>query len=277
LDDPQSQNPYSYVRNNPANFVDPTGEQSQIPPNAGVSVLYVNIDFGFSFGLLSYYSAAGMNPFRSFNAFVPYELSSESRGDQVSQGVPIGIGAASSTRIPVGGGLGLELSPRGFVPPGGSTSSAFIQDLSGKTHLRLDQGFNVKTNQSDIHFNQRGTFARFGIANHTLAGPGSRLLHHSANTLRVVGRPLLPIGIGLEAVSIATAENRPRAAVRGVSGLAGAFAGAKAGGAGGALLFSPSGPGAIAGGLGGAILGGVGGYYGGSIAGESLFDFFGGD
>jgi hypothetical protein len=44
-------------------------------------------------------------------------------------------------------------------------------------------------------------------------------------------------------------------------------------GVAGALLFSPSGPAAIAGGLGGAIVGGIGGYHGGLLADRSLFDF----
>ena len=50
----------------------------------------------------------------------------------------------SILRIPVPGtkGLAIELSPRGWKPKGGSTSSLFIQDVTGKRHLRLDYGFN---------------------------------------------------------------------------------------------------------------------------------------
>lgn len=160
--------------------------------------------------------------------------------------------------------LSIELSPRGWVPVSGSTSSLFIQDLSGNRHLRLDHGFNKATNQVDIHFNQKGTFSRFGIVNHTPAGQGARLLYHGARVLRVVGRPVFVISVATQGVSVATAENKPRALAREAGGLAGALAGAKVGGVTSVVVFSPSGPvGAAAAGLGGAITGGTLGYFGG--------------
>src|SRR5579875_1366442 len=36
----------------------------------------------------------------------------------------------------------IELSPRGWVPKSGSTSTVFIQDAAGKRVLRLDYGYN---------------------------------------------------------------------------------------------------------------------------------------
>lgn len=58
--------------------------------------------------------------------------------------IPIALGLAAAIRIPVpdSNGLAIELSPRGHVPKSGSTSTLFIQDKSGKRHLRLDYGYN---------------------------------------------------------------------------------------------------------------------------------------
>jgi hypothetical protein len=65
----------------------------------------------------------------------------------VDGSIPAAIGLASVIRIPVPGtnGLAIELSPRGWTPQGGSTSRLFIQDVAGKRNLRLDYGYNVKT------------------------------------------------------------------------------------------------------------------------------------
>ena len=53
-----------------------------------------------------------------------------------SGGIPYAIGQASVVRIPVPGtdGLCIELRPRGRVPSGGSTSTLFFQDATGKRH-----------------------------------------------------------------------------------------------------------------------------------------------
>jgi hypothetical protein len=64
----------------------------------------------------------------------------------MSGGVLYAIGQASVVRIPVPGtnGLCIELNPKGWVPSGGSTSTLFFQDATGKRNLRLDYGYNVK-------------------------------------------------------------------------------------------------------------------------------------
>jgi len=85
----------------------------------------------------------------------------------ISGSVPLaaGAGLAAVVRIPVPGtnGLAVELGPRGWTPKGGSTSTIFIQDITGKRHLRLDYGYNVKTKTVDYHWNQKGTANTFKI------------------------------------------------------------------------------------------------------------------
>src|SRR5262245_3231528 len=55
----------------------------------------------------------------------------------ITGSIPVAIGAASVVRIPVPGtnGLAIELTPRGWTPKGGSTSTLFIQDIVGKRQL----------------------------------------------------------------------------------------------------------------------------------------------
>ena len=90
----------------------------------------------------------------------------------VSGKVPYAIGVASVVRIPIPGtgGLCVEFKPRGWVPAGGSTSSLFFQDTTGKRHLRLDYGWNPATKTIDYHWNQQGVYKNFGIADHTATG-----------------------------------------------------------------------------------------------------------
>ena len=100
----------------------------------------------------------------------------------VSGTVPVGIGMASVARIPVPGsnGLFIELSPRGWVPKSGSTSTVFIQDAAGKRVLRLDYGYNKGTGTIDYHWNQKGTFSEFGIPDHAPAGSAGEALFNRA-------------------------------------------------------------------------------------------------
>ena len=78
----------------------------------------------------------------------------------------------------------IELRPRGHVPKGGSTSTLFFQDPSGRRHLRLDYGHNVRTNTIDYHWNQKGTNANFGIADHTAVGRAGQTAYKAAKYFR---------------------------------------------------------------------------------------------
>src|ERR1035438_1608704 len=70
-------------------------------------------------------------------------MSSDTTYKQIDQGMEIhgaifvGAGMPSILRIPIPGtnGLAVELTPRGFVPKGGSTSTLFFQSIDGKRHL----------------------------------------------------------------------------------------------------------------------------------------------
>ena len=85
----------------------------------------------------------------------------------------------------------IELRPRGRVPVGGSTSTLFFQDITGRRHLRLDYGYNVQTRTIDYHWNQRGTHGNFGIPDHTPAGPAGEAAYTAARYFRYAGRVLI--------------------------------------------------------------------------------------
>lgn len=183
----------------------------------------------------------------------------------------VGTGVASVTRIRVPGtNYFIEFSPRNF-PASKSTSALFIQDEAGKRVLRLDYGYNKTTGQFDYHWNQKGTFADFGIADHTVAGSAGDALFKGAKLFKYGGHVLLFVGIAIDAYSIVVAKKRLRQVARVAAGWAGAAAGAEyvgAWGAGGGS-FEPGG-GTAVGGIVGSIVGGIAGYAGASwVAGET--------
>lgn len=197
--------------------------------------------------------------------------------DQPESGaVPFTIGISSLVRIPIPNtnGLCIELSPRGYVPPGGTTSTIFFQDISGKRHLRLDYGYNIQTKTIDYHWNQKGTHADFGIKDHAPAGSKGAALYKAAKYFRYAGRTLVVFGAAVDIASIVVASSPMRRASEVVSGWALAWAGCKVVGAGGAaagMLASPAGA-AIAG-IGGCIIGGYAGYRLGTQAGGVVYDW----
>jgi hypothetical protein len=191
--------------------------------------------------------------------------------------VAVGSGVSSVARIPVPGsnGLFVELSAHGWVPKTGSTSTLFIQDSKGGRHLRLDYGYNKVTGAIDYHWNQSGTFERFGISNHTPAGVGGEALYRGAKYIRYGGRVLLVAGLALDVYSIVVAKKRWRQAARVASGWAGSWLGCEAVGAGGAGLgtFVEPGGGTAVGALAGCVVGGIGGYAGASWAAGRVYDW----
>jgi hypothetical protein len=112
-------------------------------------------------------------------------------GGEIQGSVTVGGGMGSVVAIPVPGtnGLAISLKPNGYVPPGGSTSTLFIQDVTGRRQLRLDYGFNKNTGKVDFHWNQKGTFNEFGIRDHTPVGRGGASLYAA------------PVCIGAPAIS----------------------------------------------------------------------------
>lgn len=190
--------------------------------------------------------------------------------------VPVGIGMGAIVRIPIpgSGGLYISLTPRGYVPPGGSTSTLFLQDVTGKQHLRLDYGYNKVSGRVDYHWNQKGTFDRFGIKDHTTVGEAGEALYKGAKWFKYGGRVLLIAGAALDIYSIVVAKKRWRQVARVASGWAGSWAGCEVVGAAGAAGGSVEpGGGTALGGLGGCILGGVAGYFGASWAAGHVYDW----
>lgn len=184
-------------------------------------------------------------------------------------------GLAALVRIPLPGsrGLAIEFTPRNFK--GQSTSTLFIQDLAGKRVLRLDHGYNVRTKTIDYHWNQKGTFADFGIADHTSVGRAGAALYRFSKGFRYGGRVLVVVGVALDAASIVESNRPLRRSTQVVSAWAAAWAGAEAAGAVGAAagtLLEPGGGTAVFG-IVFAIGGGIVGYWAGEKAGALVYDW----
>lgn len=196
--------------------------------------------------------------------------------EPTSGSIPYATGISTVIRIPIPGTVGLciEFKPRGYVPKGGSTSTVFFQDISGKRHLRLDYGFNVKTQTIDFHWNQTGTHATFGIADHAPAGRAGARLYMVAKHFRHAGRVLVIVGAGIDVASIVSASAPLKRASEVVGAWALAWAGCKLVGAGGAVVGTLASPvGTAVGGIGGCIVGGYAGYHIGTTAGGVVYDW----
>jgi hypothetical protein len=184
---------------------------------------------------------------------------------------------ASLIRIPVPGtnGLCIEFGGRGWSPKGGSTSTLFIQDALGKKHLRLDYGYNVKTGTINFHWNQKGTYAIFGTADHTPVGKVGQVVYKSARYFKYAGRAVALIGAAADIYSVVTATKPLRQATKVAAGWGGAWAGCKLVGAGGAWVGTAVTPGlgTAIGGVAGCIAGGFIGYEGASRAAGRLYDW----
>src|SRR5258708_39217304 len=124
------------------------------------------------------------------------------------------------------------------MPKSGSTSTLFIQDALGKKNLRLDYGYNVKTQTVNYHWNQKGTYQIFGIADHTPVGTAGRMVYKSARYFRYAGRALAVVGVALDVYSVVVADKPLRQATKVAAGWAGARGGGQGGGGGG----GPGGP-----------------------------------
>lgn len=188
-------------------------------------------------------------------------------GGEIVGSVAVPAGMASTVRIPVPGtkGLAIELSPRGWTPKGGTTSTLFIQSLDGKRQLRLDYGFNKTTGAVDFHWNQKGVADVFGKTDHTPAGRGGAALYRGARYFRYAGRALMVVGAATDAYSVVVSD-RPFAQLMIVSGgWAAAWAGCKmfgAAGAAGGTAVEPGG-GTAVGGIAGCFFGAAVGYWAG--------------
>lgn len=196
--------------------------------------------------------------------------------EPASGSIPFAIGMSSVVRIPIPGtnGLCIELRPRGHVPKGGSTSTLFFQDVSGKRHLRLDYGYNIQTKTINYHWNQTGTHANFGINDHTSIGRAGAALYKAAKYFRYAGRTLVVLGAAVDIASIVVSSAPIRRASEVVSGWALGWAGCKVVGAGGAAIGTMASPiGAAIGGVGGCIIGGYVGYRVGVGMGGTVYDW----
>jgi hypothetical protein len=191
--------------------------------------------------------------------------------------IPFAVGIAALLRIPVPGtkGLCIELGGRGWMPKSGSTSTLFIQDALGKKNLRLDYGYNVKTKTVNYHWNQKGTYQIFGIADHTPVGAAGQMVYKSARYFRYAGRALAVVGVALDVYSVVVADKPLRQATKVAAGWAGAWVGCKVVGAGGAWVGTAVTPGlgTAIGGVAGCMAGAFIGYEGASRAAGRVYDW----
>lgn len=190
--------------------------------------------------------------------------------------IPYTIGQASMVRIPIPdtNGLAIELRSRGWVPAGGSKSTLFFQDITGKRHLRLDYGYNVQTKTIDYHWNQKGTYPDFGIADHSPAGSTGKAAYAAAKYFRYAGRVLVVAGIVIDGISIVQADKPFRRTIQVAAGWATAWAGCRLAGAGGAAIGSMASPlGTAVGGIAGCVLGGIGGYSAATALAGAVYDW----
>jgi len=177
----------------------------------------------------------------------------------------VALGAARVVRIPIPGvqGMFLELTPRGWTPRGGTTSTLFIQTISGDRHLRLDYGYNMKTQTIDYHWNVRKAASIFGVSDHTAASAFDRALYRGAKYFNHAGAVMIALGAVADLNSIVVARRRWRQALRVSAGWLGAWQGCIHGGRLGATageIFSPA----------GMMAGGIVGCAAGAWCGEAL-------
>jgi hypothetical protein len=190
--------------------------------------------------------------------------------------IPVAAGAASMVRIPVPGtqGLAIEFSPRGRVPASGSTSTLFVQDVSGRRHLRLDYGYNVRTKSINYHWNQQGTAQSFGIQNHQIVGSSGEVAYHAAKYFKWAGRIFVIAGAAVDIYSVAVADKPIKRATEVASAWALAWVGCRSVGAGAAWAGSAYfGVGSIPAGIGGCVVGGIGGYWVGERTGSVVYEW----
>jgi hypothetical protein len=89
----------------------------------------------------------------------------------------------------------------------------------------------------------------------------------------VLGRTFIVTGIGISVYNVGTAVNKPKAISKEAGGWVGALTGAKLGAMGGAGIGGIFGGfGAVPGSIAGGIAGGIAGFWGGSIAGEKIYE-----
>jgi len=186
-----------------------------------------------------------------------------------------GLGSVLRIPVPGAGGLAIELWPRAWVPKGGSTSTLFIQDVSGKRQLRLDYGFNKQSGAVEWHWNQKGTYDVFGIPNHTSTGAAERALGVGAKTFRYAGRALVVAGIIADTYSIVVSNKPLRRSLQVVSAWSAAWLGCESVGAGGAWVGTGITPGlgTAIGGLAGCAVGAFIGYATAEAAAGYLYDW----
>ena len=222
----------------------------------------------------------------------------------------LALGAPSVIRIPVPGtnGLAIELKARGFYPsttigaakipisPGNngewgvergldgleaiktnSTSTVFIQDITGKRFLRLDYGRNKTTGNIDWHWNvkPKAVSREFGIRDHTVATPAAEMLGRTAKYFRYGGKLLVVYAAADDFLSIVTSTRPLRRTVQVVAAWKLSAAGCTALGAKLAAAGTGVEPGlgTAVGGLLGCLVGGFIGYKTGEATTGYLYDW----
>lgn len=268
-----SRNLYIYVKNNPLKYKDSTGNTPELILQKlnDSSNEWINRILGVE----TAYAANGND--------LMCKINEGDNSDSILTGLGVGFSVPGniSVKIPSSNYIWSMNPPPSYL--GKSTSVIQLYDaVNSSKGIRLDYGYNVVTKDVNWHWNQKGTFANFGIADHSLAGGTMSAVGNASKVVKGVGRVALPVAVASDAYSIYESDNRPREVTRVAGGWAGAYAmgqaGAMAGAAGGATIGSAipvvgTAAGAAAGGLVGGIGGGVAGYFGGSAVAQKIYDY----
>lgn len=253
-----TKNPYIYVKNNPLKYVDPTGNEKE---NAG----------GMSY---SSAPAPGQMSFASDKAFSDF-LSTLSDNELLdySSGISAGAGMATQVRVPYINLPGYTWSMRPhpkWSKKDSSILNIYNKNLNPRKGIRLDSAHKYK---NYMHWNQRGVSSKFGgISDSTRVGFGTKAIGYGFKTLKIIGKPLIVLGIIADGYSIYTAEDRVGEAISVAGGWGGAYGGAYGGALLAGALCSFTGPGALLCAGAGAVVGGIGGYFAGEQFADLIYE-----